>query len=53
MYQSKMCSQAINAWNTFKMNTMGDFHDHHLKADVLLLAYVFEKFINTCLEQYE
>ena len=34
------------------MNTMGDYHDLYLKADVLLLADVFEKFINTCLEYY-
>ena len=34
------------------MNTMGNYHDLHLKTDVLLLADVFEKFINTCLEHY-
>ena len=38
--------------NMFKMNTVGDYHDLYLKADVLLLADVFEKFINTCLEYY-
>ena len=31
---------------------MGDYHDFYLKTDVLLLADVFEKFINTCLEYY-
>ena len=31
---------------------MGDYRDLYLKADVLLLADVFEKFINTCLEYY-
>ena len=31
---------------------MGDYHDHYLKKDVLLLADVFEKFINTCLKFY-
>ena len=46
-------SDAINVWNTFKMNTMGDYHDLYLKTYVLLLADVFEKFINTCLEYYE
>ena len=35
------------------MNTMSDYHDLYLKTDVLLLANVFEKFINTCLEYYE
>ena len=34
------------------MNTMGDYHDLYLKTDVLLLADVFEKFINRCLEYY-
>ena len=34
------------------MNTMGDYHDLYLKADVLLLADVFEKFINMCLDYY-
>ena len=31
---------------------MGDFLDHYLKKDVLLLADVIEKFIDTCLEFY-
>ena len=32
---------------------MGDYHDHYLKNDVLLLADVFEKFFDTCLKFYE
>ena len=44
--------KADSIWNVFKMNTMGDFHDLYLKTDVLLLADVFEKFINTCLDYY-
>ena len=42
--------RAINVWNIFKMNTMGDYHDLYLKTDVLLLADVFGKFIKTCLD---
>ena len=37
-------------WNEFNMKNMGDYHDHYLKKDVLLLADVFEKFIDTCLK---
>ena len=32
------------------MEDMGDYHDHYLKKDVLLLADVFEKFIETFLK---
>ena len=35
-------------WHEFSMKKMGDYHDHYLKKDVLLLADVFEKFIDTC-----
>ena len=39
-------------WEEFGMKNMGDYHDHYLKKDVLLLADVFEKFIDTCLKFY-
>ena len=29
---------------------IGDYNDHYLKKDVLLLVYVFEKFIDTSLK---
>ena len=31
---------------------MGDYHDYYLKKDVLLLADIFEKFIDTFLKFY-
>ena len=31
---------------------MGDYRDHYLKKDVLLLADVFEELIDTCLKFY-
>ena len=44
--------RANSVWNTFKLNTLGDYHDLYLKIDVLLLADMFEKFIKTCLNYY-
>ena len=32
---------------------MGDYHNHYLKKDVLLLADVFQKFIDTYLKFYK
>ena len=37
-------------WNKFNMKNMGDYHDHYLKKYILLLADVFENFIDTCLK---
>ena len=39
-------------WDKFKIKNMGDYHDHYLKKDVLLLADVFKKFIVTCMKLY-
>ena len=40
-------------WNEFNMKNMGDYHNHHLKKDVLLLADIFEKFIDLCSKFYK
>ena len=40
-------------WKEFNMKNMGDYHDHYLKKDVLLLADVFEGFIETSLHFYK
>ena len=37
-------------WDKFEMKTMGDYHNHYLKKDVLFPADVFEKFIDACLK---
>ena len=42
-----------NIWNKFNIKNMADYHDHYSKKDVLLLADVFEKFIDTCLIFYK
>ena len=39
-------------WDKSEMKSMGDYHNHYLKKDVLLSADVFEKFIGTCLKYY-
>ena len=36
----------------FEMKNVSHYHDHYLKKDVLLLADVYEKFIDTCLKCY-
>ena len=39
-----------NILDEFGMKNMGDCQDYYLKKDVMLLADVFEKFIETCLK---
>ena len=39
-------------WDKFDKKDMCDYHDHYFKKDVLLLADIFEKFIDTCLKFY-
>ena len=45
-----MCKEI---WNEFNMKSAGDYYDHYLKKDVLLLADVFEEFIDTCSKFYK
>ena len=36
---------AVYVWIMFKINAMGDYHDLYLKANVLILAHIFEKLL--------
>ena len=45
-------THAQNVWKTFKMKYFKDYHELYNKADVLLLADVFENFRNICLTNY-
>ena len=40
-------------WIRFNIKNMGDYHDHYLKKEVLLLGDVLERFVSTCLKYYE
>ena len=50
---NKDYKHAQNVWKTFKLKTMGEYHDLYLKSDILLLVDVFENFRKTCLEFYK
>ena len=39
-------------WKKFRIRNLGEYHDLHLRTNVILLANVFEAFRNTCLEHY-
>ena len=46
-------AHAVNIWEAFNCETMGDYHETYLQLDVLLLADFFEKFRRTRLEFYK
>ena len=50
---NKDYKHAQTVWKTFKLKTMGEYHDLYLKSDILLSADVFENFRKTCLEYYK
>ena len=39
-------------WDKFGIKNIGDYHNHYFKKDVLLMADVCEKFIDTCSKYY-
>ena len=49
----KHCLHAVKIWNNFDMKNIGDYHNLYLKTDVLLLAGIYEKFVNRLLKFYK
>lgn len=44
---------AQSIWQSFNINSLGEYTDLYLKTDVILLSDVFEKFRQTCLDHYQ
>ena len=44
---------AQKAWKVFRLKSLGEYHDLYVQSDTLLLADVFEKFRDKCIEMYE
>ena len=44
---------AQRVWKEFGICDLGDYHDLHLRTDVVLLANVYEAFRDTCLRHYK
>ena len=46
-------ARAQKVWEEFTNKNLGEYHDHYLKTNVLLLCNVLEAFSNTCLQHYQ
>ena len=45
-------AHAQNVWDVFEIRNRGDYHDLYVQIDTFLLADVFEKFRDKCIEIY-
>ncbi|KYQ51396.1 hypothetical protein ALC60_09506 [Trachymyrmex zeteki] len=45
-------AHAVNVWQRFSIQTLGEYSDLYLKTNVLLLVGVFENFHNSCVASY-
>ena len=46
-------AHAQKVWDTFKIKNLGEYHDLYVQSDTALLADVFEKFRDKCIEIYK
>ena len=46
-------AHAQKVFKKLKLKNLDDYHDFHVQSNTLLLADVFEKFRNKCIEIYE
>ena len=46
-------SHAQKVWDVFEIKNLGKYHDLYVQTDTSLLADIFEKFRNTCIEIYQ
>ena len=45
-------AHAQKVWEVFEIKNLGEYHDLYVQSDTLLLADVFEKFRDKCIEIY-
>ena len=49
---AKDYNHARKVWDVFEIRNRGEYHDLYVQTDTLLLADIFEKFRNKCIETY-